>query len=129
MCVDFQLYTGSGLDKMMDEAVALAMAPSDDDGEDSHDDNDTNNEGVVQDEKVDESVNDSTPTIAQRTQSTPPPPPPEHLSTNSNDREAQQKEIYCRRNQELDLTRRYAPKDRCWLIGCFMGGPFQLCMK
>lgn len=111
----------------MDEAVALAMATTADD--DDSQDNDDNDDQLVGEEKVDESVNkatsNSTPIEDTRMIST--PPLPKH-STN-NDREAQQQETYYRRNQELNLTKRYAPNDRCWLIGFLMRGPFQLCMK
>ena len=116
---------------MMDEAVALATTTSDD--EDDEDSQDTDVSKRIAEEKVNEfgnnAANDSTPaTETPLTTSTPPQlPPPKHSP--NNDREAQQKETYYRRNQELNLTQRYAPNDRCWLIGFLMRGPFQLCMN
>lgn len=108
----FALFSGTGLDEMMDEAVALAMASS------------TAGDTEDLDENEEETIDSSTTPSTPRNQSTPP-----RKSNSPNVCEAQQQANYYRRNEELNLAQRYAPENNCWLLGFLMRGPFQLCMK
>ena len=96
----------------MDEAVALAMASSTA--------GDTGDLDENEEETIDPSMSPSNP----RNQPSSP-----RKSNSPSVCEAQQLANYYRRNEELNLTQRYAPDDNCWLLGFLMRGPFQLCLK
>lgn len=127
---------GSGMEQMMEEAVKLAMESSASrDGNNNNSNNlsssnssshgDTHHHENSLSHYPQKSVQQEQPSEQQQQHV-----PQEEIKTPQQQEEVQKQKgyyHYYRRNQELDLTQRYAPKDNCWMWTCLTRGPFQFC--
>jgi adenosylmethionine-8-amino-7-oxononanoate aminotransferase len=126
---------GSGVEQMMEEAVKLAMESSA--GREGNNNNNlsSSNSSFHGDNRHNQKPLSHYP--QKSIQEQPPEHQQQHLPQGEITTRQQQEEEeiqkqkgyyhYFRRNQELDLTQRYAPKDNCWIWTCLTRGPFQFC--